>query len=816
MILKSLYIKNIRSYENQTFIKFPLGTSLFEGDIGSGKSTILMALEFALFGLGNQKGDSLLRTGAEEGSVILKFELEGTIYEIERSLIKKEEDGPVRQDKAYLSVNGIVSPLSPTEIKERILSILNFKEPLNPRAQSVIYRYAIYTPQEEMKQILSQKPDSRLQTLRKAFGIEDYKIAAENAALISKTIKEKIRYLEGKTSDLEEKKKSIFELNENLEKNKNDLSIFMSKSDEHKSKLQEQKTELDGLKETESELKIINNQIPHLEKRMNEKAGLLSTYSQEIRDLEEENLNRFTSEIEKLEKMEKPTSINQEQLSEKIKQIKQAINNRNNLIVELNLYKQNWQEIKDKLQEWKDKSLDDINQANEVLANKLKEHEDLLNSHQKELDIIKEKIYKLQTRMDDINQKLENLDGLGEICPICGSALDDAHKKDLKEEREKEIRKLNSEINILNQVKPKAENQIQQDKTKIKQYEHDLKEYGLLLDKFNELNEVKTKIDSIEGKISIVDEKLALYIGEGTVLENFDQYIYQLEDLLDKLKIYNLNQKTLGNLIYQFNKNNEKIRENKAKIEELRKEIWELEENISSFQDQVKDLPDLAKKIGELQEIYKKIEVEYGQVNKEVIATQTLIESLGTRVLELEDEIKEKEQLLKQLNKLKDYNNWLTEYLIPTLSVIEKHIMKKRFVEFNDNFQKWFNILIDDDSKTVKLNEEFTPLIEQDNIEQNINYLSGGEKTSVALAYRLALNNVVKNFSTGLKSNLLILDEPTDGFSKEQLFKVREILNELDCPQIIIVSHERELESFADNIFRIDKIDGISKVTEIS
>ena len=65
MIFKTLSMNNIRSYNNHE-IEFPVGTSLFEGDIGSGKSTILMAIEFALFGLGNQKGDSLLRKGSKK------------------------------------------------------------------------------------------------------------------------------------------------------------------------------------------------------------------------------------------------------------------------------------------------------------------------------------------------------------------------------------------------------------------------------------------------------------------------------------------------------------------------------------------------------------------------------------------------------------------------------------------------------------------------------------------------------------------------------------------------------------------------------
>ena len=57
------------------------------------------------------------------------------------------------------------------------------------------------------------------------------------------------------------------------------------------------------------------------------------------------------------------------------------------------------------------------------------------------------------------------------------------------------------------------------------------------------------------------------------------------------------------------------------------------------------------------------------------------------------------------------------------------------------------------------------------------------------------------------------MDEPTDGFSKEQLAKEREILDELECPQIILVSHERELESFADQIFRVTKTNGISHIS---
>ena len=41
--------------------------------------------------------------------------------------------------------------------------------------------------------------------------------------------------------------------------------------------------------------------------------------------------------------------------------------------------------------------------------------------------------------------------------------------------------------------------------------------------------------------------------------------------------------------------------------------------------------------------------------------------------------------------------------------------------------------------------------------------------------------------------DLLILDEPTDGFLEQQLDRMRDLLDELDAKQIILVSHEDKI-----------------------
>ena len=60
--------------------------------------------------------------------------------------------------------------------------------------------------------------------------------------------------------------------------------------------------------------------------------------------------------------------------------------------------------------------------------------------------------------------------------------------------------------------------------------------------------------------------------------------------------------------------------------------------------------------------------------------------------------------------------------------------------------------------------------------------------------------------------NLVILDEPTDGFSDQQLDKMRDVLNELDVKQLIIVSHEQKIEGFVENVIRFKKEHGISRI----
>ena len=149
------------------------------------------------------------------------------------------------------------------------------------------------------------------------------------------------------------------------------------------------------------------------------------------------------------------------------------------------------------------------------------------------------------------------------------------------------------------------------------------------------------------------------------------------------------------------------------------------------------------------------------------------------------------------------------------MSDIERHVMGRIKQEFDKLLQQWFSMLVDDENINVTIDEDFTPIIEQNGYTTDYDYLSGGERTAAALAYRLALNQTINTVISKINTkDLLILDEPTDGFSSEQMDKLREVLDQLKAEQIIIVSHESKIESYVDNIIRINKDNNISGIDQ--
>ncbi|MCJ7456426.1 SMC family ATPase [Candidatus Bathyarchaeota archaeon] len=670
MMLKALTLENIRSYKDETRIQIPTGTILFEGDIASGKSTILYAIEFALFGLGDIKSSSLLRNGAKRGRVALRFEVDGKEYEVHRSLVKKGRIA--QQDECYIDGPNGKAVLSASELKERVLQILGFNEPANPKAQSVIYRYAIFTPQEEMKEVILKKPDERLQTLRKALRIEDYKVASDNTSTLIGRLKERVKYFEGATQDTDSIKKKI----------------------EDETKLIAKITaELGPLKQKEADL---GEEI----KTKNEKLKQLQGESEKIKKAEA-TIPLFKKQIE-----DKNGSARQ--TTEQSQSLKKRIDDTQPKIAELESVKQPTEKSKDELR----RTQDDL----------------------------KTRLRDAQKRKGGFDERIGNLNSILEqkVCPVCERPV--------------------------------------------------------------EPEEFRTKCEHVIAERSSLDNEISTY----------EKSITELDLLIDGLGRYETAQSQLSILRSQIRENTGRLEQNNRTVKELNESIKTLQAQLKEALAEVEPLQEILQSTEALDKEAQKLNSKLTEIGKQISAKQASAQNSEEIKRQLQEQLNQKTKWLETVRSLREHNVWLGEYLAPTIENIEKHVMTSINQRFAEQFTRWFQILMDDPDMQVRINEDFSPIIEREGYEQDFNALSGGEKTSVALAYRLALNTTVQEVTISGGSNLLILDEPTDGFSKEQLYKIRDILEELKCPQVILVSHEKELEGFADHVFRVQKSDGVS------
>ncbi len=798
MLLKSIKLENIRSYTAQT-IEFNEGSTLLIGDIGCGKTTILLAVEFALFGLikGDVSGTTLLRHGKREGSVELNFEINNQDIKIIRKLKRGKED-TVSQDAGQIITNNKVFDGTPIELKSRILTLFGYPEELINKNTSLIYRYTVYTPQEDMKRILFESKDDRLDTLRKIFNIDRYKRIRENALMYAKELRNSKKIIEAKIQDLEQLKESLINsqnLKENISKDletekknnkivkeSHDKKLVEIKSYEDKiAKLNILKKDLEiatiNLKNKQSEFDKNNKELGMIEYRINEyntKLGELGPADQDEKSI----TDALNDAEDKLNKIRNAKEVILRRLDDKTRDLQNlAVDD----IAALN-YKQNTIT----------KRLEDKATKEKALV----ETQDIFDRTVIELNIINVNKFNAQK----IVNQLKDLS----TCPTCLQTVDFSHKVKILDKENSSIQSYERKFSELQVKKKEYEEQIKvlkSDIENLRRDEMDLKEISIKLSNINKQQESKQLLQKEIEELKVKKEKL----------DHMD--VEKLVDIISKSRNILNNFKVRKHIV-------ESLNEKKTQKEDIAKTLLKVQEEL-------KEVTQVRAIVNDKIEAYVDVEKEYNAKKKEletfvkdlrdsdikVMSISKDLENNDKEIKRITEEIATKNKLKEKINYINELNYWITEHLVNLTSTIEKIIMQKIHVEFNELFQKWFNMLIDDENIEVRVDEEFTPVIMQNNYENDVNNLSGGEKTSVALAYRLALNKVINDLINNIKTKeIIILDEPTDGFSSEQLDRMRDVLYELDIKQLIMVSHEPKMETYVQNVIRINKHEHNSQV----
>ncbi|HEV2449195.1 MAG TPA: hypothetical protein VGU43_02150, partial [Thermoplasmata archaeon] len=186
-------------------------------------------------------------------------------------------------------------------------------------------------------------------------------------------------------------------------------------------------------------------------------------------------------------------------------------------------------------------------------------------------------------------------------------------------------------------------------------------------------------------------------------------------------------------------------------------------------------------------------------------------ESTRKQLEESAERLREREEWRASARAERSRAQWVKGEFRQGLIELERRRLARAHAEFTRLLSQYFSRLIDDPTLLARCDAAFTPEVELEGESTPAEALSGGERTALALAYRLAMGAMVRG-SGRLKLDTLILDEPTDGFSPEQVLRLGELLASLAAPQLLLVSHERQLEAIADHVVLVRKVEGSSRL----
>jgi len=176
MKIDVVQLENIRSHTKST-VPFTRGFNCIVGGVGCGKSSILYAIDFALFGdtIGRKSFDYLMREDADFCRVTLQFSQNGRIYKLIRGL--KRKGRALNQDSEQLKLyedDQLVASMKNEAVAEQIKAITGLDRDL--------YREIVWFRQEHLKDLLDAKPRDRQIRIDEFFGLSDYETAWSSIA----------------------------------------------------------------------------------------------------------------------------------------------------------------------------------------------------------------------------------------------------------------------------------------------------------------------------------------------------------------------------------------------------------------------------------------------------------------------------------------------------------------------------------------------------------------------------------------------------------------------------------------------------------
>ena len=230
-MITSIELGDFLAHSN-TKLEFQNGVTVFVGDNGAGKSSIIDAITFSLFGQHTRKSNKgLIKRGSNQGFAKIGFSINDKQYEAVRKIDSK---GALSATFSEITNDGKIE-IAAGERKQ-------FGESMTHEVEKTIgldfekLKVASIVQQGELNAIINAKPKEFKELLNAIIGIDKLDVASESMKTVNKEFREKIKdkvgfddtHIEILTRDLEKHENDINQAKPekiNLETNQNKLKI---------------------------------------------------------------------------------------------------------------------------------------------------------------------------------------------------------------------------------------------------------------------------------------------------------------------------------------------------------------------------------------------------------------------------------------------------------------------------------------------------------------------------------------------------------------------------------------------------------------
>jgi exonuclease SbcC len=404
MRIKTVKLENIRSHvESET--PFQGGFNCLVGGLGCGKSSILYAIDFALFGDPLSRSfDYLLREGKDSGRVVVNFTHGSKNYTISRGIARKGKGiGQDAEELKLLEENKVIASARSEAVAEQLKAITGIDKD--------VFREVIWVRQEHLKELLDVTPRERQKKIDELFGLSDYEVAWTNLAIFLRDYKNE---------------KDIYE---------RDPDVVAT-----------QKLQIDYNKAVE-EFSIIENELSNLGTKLVQAESALKEATSRLQSLEE--LRKQTEELRRKEAQLQSDIANIEdtcaRLSDEIEWKKASVKELEERLSSMELQKKSRYDTLEKAGLKPEQTIGELRKHPTTL-------EDQMRGIWGDQEAAKSEMQKIQKRVSNLTTESK--------CPLCSQSLTEDYKKELvrqlgeeNAEHEKRLAELQKDLDELEKLR---------------------------------------------------------------------------------------------------------------------------------------------------------------------------------------------------------------------------------------------------------------------------------------------------------------------------------------------------------------------------